>query len=400
MSGSILGNNVKRLEDPRFITGQARFVDDIEQADTLHLALVRSAVAHGTIESIDIEMASDMPGVVVIHTADTLQLNPLRGGGGAPKEAARPPLARDRVRFVGDVVAVVVAETAQQARDAADVVWADIDILPVNADIEAALGNDAHLIHEDLGSNLAGTFTHSFGGDPLEDAEVVVRACFENQRMAAVPLEGTAALAVPNGEGVRIYTGSQLIHGHVKGLASSTGLDAELIHAITPDTGGGFGPKFQVYIGQILCVALARQLDRAVKWIEPRSENMVDMCHGRAQIQHVTLGATRDGAFTGISIEVLADAGAYPTSGFRIPSFTMMMATGPYVIPRVTFIGRSVVTNTTPTHAYRGRAVPRRPPCWNDRSTCWRTNSAWTRWRCAGRTSSRPMPSHSTPPPA
>ena len=155
-----------------------------------------------------------------------------------------------------------------------------------------------------------------------------------------------------------MYTGSQYIHGHVGGLASATFMDKDLIHAITPDTGGGFGPKFQVYVGQILCVALAKELQRPIKWIEARGENMLDMCHGRDQIQHVSLAATREGTFTGLEIEVIGDAGAYPTFGSRMPHFTMIMATGPYVIPNVSFNGSTVITNTTPTHAYRGAGRP------------------------------------------
>ena len=358
MSGSILGNNVKRVEDPRFLTGEGRFVDDLAQPDALHLALVRSTIAHGTIDSIDTDVANAMPGVIAVHTADSLDLKPIRAIGGAPVETGRPPLARQRVRFVGDVVAVVVAESAEQARDAADMVWADIDMLPVVADVEAAVSDGAPVIHEALGSNVVETFEKSFGDDPMAGAEVVVQARFKNQRMAAVPLEGTSALAIPDGDGVRVYTGSQLIHGHAKSLAAATGLDANLLHLISPDTGGGFGPKFQVYVGQILCVALARQLGRPVKWIEPRSDNMVDMCHGRAQVQDITLASTREGILTGLSIDVIGDAGAYPTFGARIPYFTMVMATGPYLIPNVAFNGRSVITNTTPTHAYRGAGRP------------------------------------------
>ena len=161
MVGSILGNNVKRVEDPRFITGEGRFVDDIDAPEALHLALVRSQVAHGTIEGVDAEMALDMPGVVTIRTAETLNLKPLRGGGGAPRQAARPPLASGRVRFVGDVVAVVVAETAEQAGDAADMVWADIEVLPALSTVEEASAPDALIIHEALESNNSGTFRES-----------------------------------------------------------------------------------------------------------------------------------------------------------------------------------------------------------------------------------------------
>ncbi len=356
MAGSILGNTVKRVEDPRFIRGEGRFVDDLDVEGVAHLVLVRSPVPHGVIESIDIELAESHPGVIGVFTADTLPLQPIRGGGGAPVELARPPLATDRVRFVGDVVAAVVAESAQQARDAADLVWPEIDLLPATARSGGA--SEGPLVHDSLDGNVVATFATDHGAPPLDGADVVVTATFENQRLAAIPLEGSGALARPDGDGVVIHTGSQLVHSHARTLASALGLEVDQVHAITPDTGGGFGPKFQVYVGQVLCAALARHLDRPVKWVETRSENLLDMCHGRDQVQRVSLAATSDGIVTGVDLDVTVDAGAYPTFGHRMPHFTMIMATGPYAIPNVRFRGRSVATHTTPTHAYRGAGRP------------------------------------------
>lgn len=361
MAGSILGNVVKRVEDPRFIKGEGRYLDDIDTDGVVHMAMVRSTVPHGRIVGVDRAEAGDMPGVLGIYTAADLALAPMRGGGGAPKEAARPPLARNTVRFVGDVVAVVVAASARQAGDAADKVWVDIDPLEAVATPAAALADGAPVVHKTLGSNLAASHeTHVGDDDPMQTADVVVEVKMRNQRLSAVPLEGSGALAIPSedGEGVSIWLGSQSIYGHVIGIAAALQIDKSLVHARTPDMGGAFGPKFGVYVGQVLAAKLAIELQRPVKWVETRAENLIDMCHGRDQIQRIRLGAKSDGTLVGLETSIEANVGAYPTFGVLLPSFTMMMATGPYVIANVSFVARSVITNTTPVHAYRGAGRP------------------------------------------
>jgi carbon-monoxide dehydrogenase large subunit len=361
MAGSILGNVVKRVEDPRFIKGEGRYLDDITMEGMVHVVLVRSSVPYGRIESVDTDDALAMPGVVGVYTAADLDLAPLRGTGGAPRETARPPLADGIVRFVGDVVAAVVAETADQARDAADLIWVDIDPLPAMATPAAAMAEGAPVIHEAFGSNIARTFeAHEGAEDPMEGADVVIAIEILNQRLSAIPLEGSGALASPDdsGEGVSIWLGSQSIYGHVNGIASSLQIDRGLVHARTPDMGGGFGPKFAVYIGHIVAAKLAMKLQRPVKWVESRSENLLDMCHGRDQHQRIRLGAKSDGTLVGIEADIDANCGAYPVFGFYLPYFTMMMATGPYIIPNVKFVARSVITNTNSSHAYRGAGRP------------------------------------------
>ncbi len=360
MPGSILGNVVKRVEDPRFITGTGSYLDDKQLDGLVHMVTVRSPVAHGVITEIDTDFAKSMPGVVGIYIHGDLEIADLRGTGGAPRQAAMPVPARDRVRYVGDVVAAVVAETQRQAQDAADQVWVEIDPLPAVADASAATANGAPVIWEEIGTNVVKETDHHPDGDPLADADVVVSATFVNQRLAAVPLENNSALAYPDPEtgGLVLWAGTQNIFGHRSGVARALGMDEGLIRGRMPDMGGGFGAKFPVYPQQVLVAALARHLERPVKWIETRSENLTIMTHGRDQIQHVKLGAKHDGTFVGMTVEIDANVGAYPTFGVFLPGLTLRMAPGVYNIPKVSAKARCIATNTTPTHAYRGAGRP------------------------------------------
>ncbi len=360
MPGSILGNVVKRVEDPRFITGRGSYLDDKRLDGLVHMVTVRSPVAHGLITDVDIELAKSMPGVIGVYLAGDLPIGDLRGTGGAPKETAMPVPARGRVRYVGDVVAAVVAETEQQARDAADQVWVDIDPLPAVADVASAVAGDAPIIWDELGTNVVVTGDLNPGEDALDGAEVVVEATFINQRLAAIPLENNSALAYPDPEtgGIELWVGTQNVFGHRSGVSRALGIAEEEIRGRVPDMGGGFGAKFPVYPQQVLVAALARELNRPVKWVETRTENMAVMTHGRDQVQRVRLGAKSDGTLVGLDLEIDANVGAYPTFGVFLPKLTMMMAPGVYDIPKVSARIRCVATNTTPTHAYRGAGRP------------------------------------------
>ncbi len=359
MAGSILGSAVKRVEDPRFITGEGRYLPNMVVDGALFLAAVRSPAAHGRIIAIDVESAAAMPGVVGVFTADDLDLDTIPPGTEeVPEICARPPLARDVVRFAGETVAVVVAETHRQALEAAGLVWVDLDPLPVVPSVDAALAEGAPLLFPELGTNVV----LESGSDPIADlfadADVVVAETFVNQRLAAVPMEPNSALAIPTEEGLTLWVGSQNVFGHRRNVARLLGLDAAQIHGRVPDMGGGFGAKFYTYPEQALVAALALRLQRPVRWHETRTENLAGMYHGRAQRQHVELGARRDGSLVGLRATVYQDAGAYPTMGAVLPTFTHRMAGGPYRLPRVEFHVVSVATNTTPTHAYRGAGRP------------------------------------------
>jgi len=359
MGQSILGAAVKRVEDPRFITGAGTFLDDMHVDDALWMVPVRSIFPHGELGDIDIDAALAMSGVGRVYVADDLDMArmPL-GAPGLEEVTRRPAIASERVRYVGDIVAVVVARTEQKARDAAELVWADIEPLPSVSTPEVGADPDAPLLFPDLGTNVI--YDRGEADDSvLADAEIIVEFCIENQRLAAVPLETSGALAVPREDGgLNVWLGSQSADAHQRAMAKVLGLDRSLVHVKVSDVGGGFGAKITLYPEQALCGAIALDLGRPVRWHETRAENMLTMCHGRAQSTEVRLGATRSGLITGVSLRVTQDAGAYPQFGAYLPTFTRRMAVGPYLIPKVEFQWRSVTTNTTPVHAYRGAGRP------------------------------------------
>jgi carbon-monoxide dehydrogenase large subunit len=358
-SGSILGNPVRRTEDPSILRGDAGYFDDLEVQGLHHVAFVRSTMAHARIESVDTAEAVAMPGVVAVYTAGDLDLEPVQGFAMVPAGLARPPLARDVVRFVGDLVAVVVAETRAQAVDAAELVIVDYDPLPVVVDPEAALSDDATVLFPEHGSNLAIEF--NFSEDPaiLDDAEVVVEGRFVNQRLAPVPMEPNGILVELDGDdGLTVHVPTQNPHSVRDSLAGAVGLDEDRVRVVAPAVGGGFGAKAGMYPEFAIVAAAARKLGHPLKWAETRSENMTAMTHGRGQIQYVELGLKRDGTFTALRGRIVCDAGAYPGIGAFLPFLTRSMGQGVYRLPKVEINARSATTNTTPTDAYRGAGRP------------------------------------------
>jgi carbon-monoxide dehydrogenase large subunit len=358
-SGSILGHPVQRVEDPRILRGEATYFDDLAPAGTAHVAFVRSTVAHARVRDVDTTEAAAMPGVLAVHTAHTLPLAPVQGFVMLPPAFSRPPLADGVVRFVGDAVAVVVAETRAEAVDAAELVVVDYEPLPVVLDPEAALADDAPLLFPEHGSNLAIEF--NFGEDPtvLDDAEVVVRGRFVNQRVAPVPMEPNGILVAPRADGgLEVTVPTQAPFGVRDPLAAALEIDPDHVHVVAPAVGGGFGAKTGAYCEHIVTAAVARILDRPVKWTETRSENLLAMTHGRGQLQLVELGLRRDGTFVGVRVKVICDAGGYPSIGAFLPFLTRTMAQGAYAIPKVELNAVSAATNTTPTAAYRGAGRP------------------------------------------
>jgi aerobic carbon-monoxide dehydrogenase large subunit len=358
--GSILGADVRRTEDPRFVTGSAAYLDDTTVDGALWAVMVRSAVPHGRIASIDTTAAEGLPGVAGVFTAVDLDLGPMPvEATGGTDETRRPVIASDRVRFVGDIVAVVVAETPTQAADAAETVWPDYDLLEAVATPTDALAEGAPLLFPELGTNVVLSGGLDTEGDVMTGAEVIVRVELENQRLAAVPLETNNALAIPRPDGgVDVWLGSQGVHGARRTIAKVLGMDRDMVHVKVPDMGGGFGAKINAYPEQVLVVALALRLGRPVRWQESRVENMISMSQGRAQHQTVEMGALRDGTITALRWRVVQEAGAYPLYGSYLPHFTQRMAAGPYRIPAIDFRWQAVATNTTPIDAYRGAGRP------------------------------------------
>lgn len=361
VGASILGHPVKRTEDVRLITGAGLYADDVALApDALHAVFVRSTLAHARVVSIDASAAEALPGVVAVHTAASLELGKRKGFPGIPDAFDRPELARDRVRFVGEPVAVVVAASRAAAEDAAGQVLVDYDALPAVVDPRAAQAPDAPILFEEAGTNVCHEAGAGDDDDPLAGAEVTVRLEFHNQRVAPAPMEPNALVAQPDPAtcGLVVWASTQGTFAMRGVLSAALDLPPERVRVLSPDVGGGFGAKFGVYPEAVVVTALALRLDRQVRWVETRSENLVNMYHGRGQTQELELGARRDGTLVGLRLRILQDAGAYPQISAWLPNLTAMMMSGVYRLPKARWSAVSVVTNTTPLSAYRGAGRP------------------------------------------
>ena len=366
MAGSILGNRVLRKEDPKFLTTGGVYVDDLTNepllAGALHATYVRSTIAHANILSVDVSDALQSPGVVAIYTAQDLQLEPVAATYNPAVK--RTLLASGKVRYVGEPVAVVLTELANQGEDAAEKVIIDYDMLETLVDMEQAMTSTT-LIYEDCGSNVVFDSTalgmpDNTGNTMFANCEIVVNGRFVNQRVAPCPLEvrGSAAAWDSNGRLVQ-WLSTQHAQGARDVMQGSNKLNAEQIRVITPDVGGGFGAKIGAYPEEILLGLIAKTAGRPVRWRETRSESMTALGHGRAQIQFVTIGGTKAGKVTHYQMHVLQDSGAWVDVGAILaPFMTRPMASGVYDIPNIEVRTTSIATNTTPVVAYRGAGRP------------------------------------------
>jgi len=356
--GSILGNAVTRKEDPGLLTGSNAYVDDLD-IDSVRIVFVRSTMAHASLLEVDTSEAVNMPGVLAVYTADNLNMDAVNQSEFMDPSMNRPPLAVDRVRFVGDIIAAVIAESHSQAADAAEQVIIDYDPLPANADIEAALEEGTDILWEGAESNVCFAIGNEYDGpDVNEGADTVVSERIVTQRLAGVPMEPNGCVAIPEGDSMTFYASTQAAHGLRDGLAPSIGLEPDNLRVIAPWVGGGFGPKAGLYIEFILCAKAAQELNRPVKWTEQRGENMLSMAQGRAMVMNAELGVNNDGSIVGLKARVVADAGAYPAIGAILPMLTMQLSQAVYDIPAIDFFAQSVVTNTTFIGAYRGAGRP------------------------------------------
>jgi len=353
----MIGQRVRRREDPRFITGKGQFVDDLKLPGALHAVFVRSDLAHARILEIDASEAIARPGVQVLIAAD-VDLGPLPAPfPGIPEAMFRPCLATDRVRFVGEILAVVLAETREQAADAAELVFAELDPLPVLIDPAQALTSET-LLFEEHGSNVALADGPEVPDAALfADCEVVTEGAVVSQRIHVAPIEPRATAARFADGRLTTWLCTQTPHQDRDRLASSLGLEPAGVHVLAPDVGGGFGGK-GLGVEDVLVGWLARHLDRPVRWTETRSEHMVAMGHGRAQWATFRLGGDRDGHIKSLYVRLLQDSGAYPGIGAILPTLTKLMASGVYAIPAIQVRFDSVATNTTPTAAVRGAGRP------------------------------------------
>ena len=355
---SILGTRVVRVEDPRFLKGEGTYIANLQMPGAVHLTFVRSSMAHAQLLSIDADEARSMPGVLHVWTADDINLNPAPPANPMMNAGITfPYVAKDTVRFVGDIVAVVVSSDKTLGIDAAETVIVDYEPLPVVLDMDESFKGDV-LLHPEAGSNIVLTFAARDSDDIFADCEVVVELTIENQRVAPAPMEVRSCASQWDGTRLTQWACSQGAHGARDGLADTLGLEKDQVRVITPDVGGGFGAKSGVYAEEIIVGWAALKLGVPVRWTESRTENMLSMGHGRAQRQRTRMGGTKDGRITAYRLDLLQDAGAYAKAGAVLPYMTRLMAGGVYDIAKVQFESHSVVTNTTPTVAYRGAGRP------------------------------------------
>jgi carbon-monoxide dehydrogenase large subunit len=364
---SILGTRVIRTEDPRFLTTGGVYTDDMQLPGACHVHFVRSAVAHARIRSVDVSAALEAPGVIAAFTGADLADLPLAAppmAGLINAQMGQPLLATDVVRYVGEPLAVVVTEGRYQGEDAADLVDVDYDVLPPVVDMAAALsttGASETVLFPAAGSNVAATFgdAATLAADLFDGCEVVVSRTIVNQRVAPAPMETRAAVAVWGADGrLTAWIPNQGAQGTRAALAGMLGIDQAAVRIVTPDVGGAFGAKFGADPEHAVVCWVAQRLGRPARWAETRNENLIGMTHGRAQRQKITIGGSRDGKVAAYRLEILQDSGAYPRFGAFLPFLTIMMAPGPYAIPRAEAVATSVVTNTTPVGAYRGAGRP------------------------------------------
>ncbi|WP_210635200.1 xanthine dehydrogenase family protein molybdopterin-binding subunit [Streptomyces sp. GESEQ-13] len=358
-----------RKEDARLLTGQTHWTDNIQAAGMLHLAILRSPMAHARLERVDVSPALELPGVVAAFTGSDLA----EGMGSLPcawpvtedmVHPDHPPLAVDEVRHAGDPVAVVVARDRYAAADALEAVEVEYEPLPAVLDLEAALAEDAPLVHADKGTNRCYDWPLRAGEDYAavrERAEVVLERRYHQQRLIPNAMEPRSVVVTPlaaSGE-YTVYSATQIPHILRVMLAMVTGIPEHKLRVVAPDVGGGFGSKLQVYGEEAIALAVARRLGRPVKWTESRSEGYLATHHGRGMIQDVEIAADRDGRLRGLKVDLLADMGAYlmlVTPG--VPILGAFMYPAIYKMDSYEFRCTGVFTTRTPTDAYRGAGRP------------------------------------------
>ncbi|MYU05895.1 molybdopterin-dependent oxidoreductase [Streptomyces sp. SID8366] len=368
-AGREVGRSRLRKEDARLITGQTTWTDNIQVAGLLHLAVLRSPMAHARVTRVDVAPALERPGVLAAFSGADLA----EGLGSLPCAwpvtedivlPGHPPIAVDEVRYAGDPVAVVVARDRYAAADALEAVEVDYDPLPPVLDLEDALAEGAPLVHSDQGTNRCYTWPLATGESfaaVRERAEVTVRRRFHQQRLIPNAMEPRAVVVTPlaaSGE-YTVYSATQIPHILRIMLATVTGVPEHKLRVIAPDVGGGFGSKLQVYGEEVLALAVARRLGRPVKWTESRSEGYLATHHGRGMIQDIEVAATREGRLLGLKVDLLADMGAYlmlVTPG--IPILGAFMYPAIYKMDSYEFRCTGVFTTRTPTDAYRGAGRP------------------------------------------
>ncbi len=373
MSARIFGSGIRRREDPRLITGSATYTDDITLPDMAYAAMLRSPHAHATIKNIDTKAAVAAPGVVAVYTGADIegQLEPVPCAWLLPdsdlKIAGYPCIAKDVVRYTGDIVAVVVADNRYQAYDALDLIEVDYDPLPTVINPKAAAKADAPQLHDDIEGNQAFHWTVT-GGDvdaAFAEAEtngIIIKDRILQQRLIPNAMETRSAVAQYNRASGELTLWSTTQNPHIARFLCSvvTGVPEDKLRVIAPEVGGGFGSKIAVYPADFLTIFCSKSLGRPVKWTETRSENYQATTHGRDHVQDVELSATKEGEITGLRCTVYAGMGAYlSTAAPGIPTILHgLMLSGCYTVPAVKEDVYGLYTNGVPVEAYRGAGRP------------------------------------------
>lgn len=370
MSTRIFGSGIKRREDPRLITGKAKYTDDMQLPGMLHMAVVRSPHAHARVKKVDTSAAKGMPGVVGVFTAADVSLNNVPCAWLIPnsnlKVPPHPTLAKDTVRYVGDGVAIILAENRYQAQDAVEAVQVEYEVLAAVVSPEDATQDGAPQLFGDLPNNIAFTWIASSGDENLDkafaEADVVVKERIIQQRLQPTAMEPRSALAQWNSATEELSVWSTTQNPHIARfiLSGITGVPEHKLRVVAPEVGGGFGSKIPVYADEALAAWSSMKTGRPVKWTETRSENYQITIHGRDHVEYVELAAKKDGTVTGIRGKVYAAMGAYiSTASPGIPTILHgLMYSGAYTFPNIRCETIGVMTNTTPTDAYRGAGRP------------------------------------------
>ncbi len=367
-----IGRARKRKEDAHLITGRTTWTDNLTLPGMLHLAILRSPMAHAKIVSADVSEARKRPGVIAVFTGKDFAEEQGSIPCAWPVTAdmvnpGHPSLAVDQVNHVGEAVAVVVARDKASAQDALEAIDIEYAALPPVLDMEAALADGATLVHPHLTSNKSFTWEFESGaagtGAPIDDAlrgaEVTVKRRFRQQRLIPAFMEPRSTVVQPLGDGVTMWSSTQIPHILRTMLALVLAIPEHKVRVIAPDVGGGFGGKLQVTPEEFICTMVARRLGKPVKYTESRSESLMSGHHGRDQIQDITLTATRDGTFTGLDVHILSDMGAYlRLVSPGIPILGAFMYNAIYKIAAYRFVCDGVFSTKTPTDAYRGAGRP------------------------------------------
>ena len=370
---NIIGTRLLRREDPPLLTGEAKFTNDLNIPGALHLSVLRSPYAHAKIKSINVSAALKIAGVIAVYTGKDLQ-----SAWAAPMPCAWPvtadmknpphfPLAIDKVNYVGDGVAAVLATNETASRDALDAIDVEYEPLKAVVDLEDSL-SDKNIIHQDLGTNKSYTWpllveeTPGCVAEAFKKAKYKVKERYVQQRLIPMAMEPRAIAAVPQpfGGDITLYSSTQIPHILKVMTALTLGIPEHQVRVVAPSVGGGFGSKLDVYAEELLCMALARMHNLPVRWVEERSENSMATIHGRGQVQYVELAADKSGKLTAVRVRIKADMGAYlqlVTPG--VPILGAFLYAGVYDIPLAyDFSCDGIFTTLTPTDAYRGAGRP------------------------------------------